>query len=473
MQISKTTALKIVITIIAVVLGVVIANLEPPEPLNEKSMLGLGIFVCFVVLSMVEVLPDYICWMLMCTAWAATQCVPFAKAFGAFSTPAWWLVVGAMVLAAAVAKCGLLKRIALTMMTKFPVTYRWQTFSLLLTGTVVSPLIPSGTVKATLMSPFALSISDSLGLPRRSNGATGLFIAMFLSIGLAMPALISATFINYVILGALGDQYSVSYLMWLVASLPWLILTLLVGYILIQILYRVETAAITATNEALLAEKNNLGPMSRDEKITTVVLVLCLILWVTERMHGISAASVTLVATAVLCVTNVVDRVTFRSRITWDAIIFLGCAVSMTTAFPAMNIDKWIGLMAGPVLVPLLTENIFLFIVMLSLVVYVIRIFMVSQTAFMALFAVFLIPAATVANIHPWVLCFMSFTACNVFLLKYQNVMYMPAVFAAQTAAGEDFVEHKKVAKFAFAYMVTNILILCACVPYWRFMGWL
>lgn len=473
MEISRTAALKIAITVIAVVLGVVITNLEPPEPLNEKSMLGLGIFVCFVVLSMVEVLPDYICWMLMCTLWAATGCVPFAKAFGAFTTPAWWLVVGAMVLAAAVAKCGLLKRIALTMMTKFPVTYRWQTFSLLLTGTVVSPLIPSGTVKATLMSPFALSISDALGLERRSNGATGLFVAMFLSIGLAMPAMISATFINYVILGALGDQYAVSYLMWLIAALPWLILTLVIGYFVIQLLYPIESTAITATNEALLNEKRALKPMSRDEKITAIVLMLCLILWITERLHGISAATVTLLAMAVLCVTNIVDRATFRGKITWDAIIFLGCAVSMTTAFPAMNIDKWIGLNAGPVLVPVLTENIFLFIGLLSLLVYVIRIFMVSQTAFMALFAVFLIPAATAANIHPWVLCFMAFTACNVFLLKYQNVMYMPAVFAAQTAAGEDFVEHKKVAKFAFCYMITNILILCACVPFWQFMGWL
>lgn len=473
MSISKDKMIKIIVLIIAITLGVVIANLTPPEPLTTKSMLGLGIFVCFVILSMVEIMPDYVCWLAMCTAWAGTKCVTFAQAFGAFNTGAWWLVVGAMVLAAAVAKCGLLKRVALVMMTRFPVTYKWQTLSLLLTGFIVSPMIPSGTVKVTLMSPFALSISDAMGFKRRSNGASGLFASMFLSIGLMIPTMISATFINYVIIGALGDEHSVSYMMWFVACIPWILLTLGVGYFVIHILYRVDSSTITATNEAMIEQRKALGPMTRDEIITAVVLVLCLILWITERLHGISAAIVTLSAVVVLCMTNIVDRVTFRGKVTWDAIIFLGCAVSMTTAFPAMGIDKWIAKIAGPTLVPMLTNNIFLFIFVLSIAVYIIRIFMVSQTAFMALFAVFLVPAAVAANIHPWVLCFMSITAANVFVLKYQNIMYLPALFSAATAAGEDFVEHKQIAKFAAYYMVSNIVFLCICVPYWKFLGWM
>lgn len=473
MKLSKIGMIKMVVAVIAVILGIVIASLAPPDPLTDKSMLGLGIFVCFVILSMIELLPDYVCWLAMCTAWAGTKCVPFDKAFGAFNTGAWWLVVGAMVLAAAVAKCGLLKRIALVMMTRFPVTYKWQTLSLTLTGLIITPLIPSGTVKASLMSPFALSISDAMGFKRRSKGATGLFVAMFLSVGLMIPTMISASFINYIIIGALDKTgVSVSYLMWIVGSLPWIVLTLVGGYIFIHLFYRVDNSSIVATNEALVKERNNLGAMTKEELITAIVLVVCLVLWVTERVHGVSAAIVTLVATVVLCMTNVIDRVTFRGKITWDAVIFLGCAVSMTTAFPAMNIDKWISKISGPTLVPILTENIFLFIVALSVFIYIIRIFMVSQTAFIAMFAVLLVPAAQAANINPWVLCFMSFTAANVFVLKYQNIMYLPSLFSAATAAGEDFVDHKAVVKFGVYYMVSNIVILALCVPFWKLLGW-
>ena len=470
---SKFGVFRIIGVVVAIAVAFAISQITPPDPLTEKSMMGLGIFVGFVLISMIDVVPDYICWLLMCTGWAASGAVPFGMAFGAFSTSIWWLVVGAMVLAAAVAKCGLLKRISLMLMTKFPVTYKGQVLSLLITGTVISPLIPSGTVKVSLMAPYALSISDTLGFARRSDGASGLFCAMFTSVGVMIPVFISATFINYVILGALGEAYAVSYLMWLVAALPWAVMTLICAFFAIQWLYKVDSSTITATNEKLVAERKALGSMSRDEKITTITLCLCLLLWISERWHGISAAAVTLVAISVLCITNVVDRVTFRSKVTWDAIIFLGCAISMITAFPAMNINKWIGNIAEPILVPLLQENIFVFIFIISIVVYLIRIFMVSQTAFMALFAVFLVPAAVAADIHPWILCFIPFTACNVFLLKYQNIMYMPAVFSAQTAAGEDFVEHKKNAKFSACYLVTNILVLCACVPFWKMIGWM
>lgn len=464
--------LKIFVGAVALVIAVIIANITPPEPLNEKSMLGLGIFVFFVLCSMVEVFPDYICWLLMCTFWAAFGCVPFGKAFGFFTSNSWWLVVGAMVLAAAVAKCGLLKRIALVTMTKFPVTYKWQSTALIITGLIITPLIPSGTVKASLMAPFALSVSDSLGFPRRSKGASGLFSAMFLSIGLTIPTMVSASFINYVILGTLGDK-PVSYLMWLLASLPWIVITMILGFIAIQVLYRVPASNVKATNEALIAERKALGRMKREEIITLVVLILCLVFWTTELVHKINSAIIILVGVAVLCTTGVVDRKTFRGHVTWDAIIFLGCALSMTTAFPAMNVDKWIGKIAEPVVVPLISENILLFIVVLSAVVYVIRIFMTSQTAMIALFMVFLVPAGVAAGVHPWILGFITFTAANCFILKYQNIMYMPGIFAAQTAAGEDFVEHKSVAKFAAYYMVSNIVVLAACVPFWKIMGWM
>jgi DASS family divalent anion:Na+ symporter len=470
---NAKTIFKIIGVIVAIGAAVFISQLDPPTGLTHKSMLGLGIFVACVVISIIDIIPDYICWMLMCTLWAATGCVPFSKAFGTFSSSTWWLVVGAMVLAAAVAQSGLLKRIALALMSRFPTSYKWQTISLLLTGCVVSPLIPSGTVKVSLLAPYTLSISDQLGFARRSNGASGLFCAMLISVMLMIPALLSATFINYVIIGLLGEAHAVSYPMWIAAAAPWIILTLVLGFFAIQWIYRVDSSTVTATNEKLVAERKELGPMSRDERITAIVLVLCLIFWVTERMHGISAATVTIIATAVLCISKVVDRKTFCSKVSWDAIIFLGCAVSMTTAFPAMGINKWIGTTVGPVLVPMLQQNIFLFIIGLSIIIYLVRIFMVSQTAFIALFGVILVPAALAANMHPWVLLFISFTACNVFLLKYQNVMYMPAVFSAQTAAGEDFVEHKKIAKFAAYYMVSNIVILCACVPFWKLIGWM
>ena len=469
---AKIPMWKFIVTAIALALSIVISQLAPPEPLTDKSMVGLGIFFFFVICSMIEILPDYIGWLMMCTAWGAFGCVPFAKAFGFFVTPTWWLVVGAMVLAAAVAKCGLLKRIALAIMTKFPVSYKWQSLSLLVAGSIINPMIPSGTVKNSLMAPFALSVSDIMHFPRRSKGAAGLFCSMFLAIGVMVPAMLSATFINYVILGMLGD-YKVSFGMWALGALPWTMMTLFCGFFAIQFLYKVDTTGVVTSNAELVKEREALGPMSRDEKITLGVLLVSLVFWITERMHEISATTVVLVGVAILCTSNVIDRKAFRGNVTWDALIFMGCAISMTTAFPAMNIDKWIGAMAGDILVPIITQNILLFIVVLSVIVYVIRLFMTSQTAFCALFMVFLVPAGIKAGIHPWILGFMTFTAANTFIVKYQNIQYLPALVAAETAAGENFVEHKQIVPFAVYYMISNIVFLALSIPFWKLLGWM
>ncbi len=472
---TKFPIAKLIGAVVALMAGLYIAQMTPPPLLTQNAMLGLGIFVFFVIIAMVEVLPDYIGWMLMCTAWYASGIMKFNQAFGFFVNPTWWLVVGAMVQAAAIAKCGLLQRIALAIMTKFPVTYRGQCLSLMAAGTIISPLIPSGTVKCSLMAPLAVSISDLMGFKRGSKGAAGLFNSMFAAAAGLIPAMLSASFINYAIQGALPEDMKVSWGGWLLGSSVWIVLTLTGAYLFILAYYRVDSSQISVTNEELMKQRKALGPMSRDEKITAFVLIVSLILWITEGKLGnpLSATSTVLLGTAVLCTTNVLDRKAFRGSVAWDALIFMGCAISMTTAFPALGIDKWIASWSGDLVVPLLEQNIMLFIVVISLVSYVIRLFMASQTAFVVLFMVFLVPAALAANIHPWVLSFITFTASNIWIVKHQNIQYIPAIVAADTAAGETFVPHSRLLPFALYYAAANIIILILCVPFWKYLGWM
>lgn len=472
---TKIPIWKWAVTAMALVIAVYVTQLEPTPLLSQKAMLGLGIFVFFVIVSMVETVPDYVGWLLMCTCWYAFDCMKFQQAFGFFVSPTWWLVVGAMVQAAAVAKCGLLRRIALGIMTKFPVTYKGQCLSLMIAGTIIGPLIPSGTVKCSLMAPLTVSISDLMGFERRSNGAVGLFNSMFVAIAVMIPAMLSSTFINYAIQGALPENMKLSWGGWLLGTSVWTVLTLAVGYFVIQLLYRVDDSKISVTNSELVKQRSALGPMSRDEKITAAVLVVSLLLWVTEGKLGnpFSATTTTLLGTAMLCSTGVIDRKAFRSSVAWDALVFMGCAISLTTAFPAIGINKWIASWSGALLVPLLQQNIVLFIVVISLVIYAIRLFMTSQTAFVVLFMVFLVPAALAANIHPWVLAFITFTAANSWIVKYQNIQYIPAVVASDTAAGEVFAPHSRVLPFAIYYMISNIVFLIACIPFWKLIGWM
>ena len=119
------------------VLGIVaclaIAMMAPPAELvvaegmdPQKSMMGMGLLICTLIWMAMRVMPEYIILLLFCSACAATGCLTFTQAFSPFSGTSYWLLVGALVLGAAVAHSGLLKRLTLLVMKAFPGTYLGQ-----------------------------------------------------------------------------------------------------------------------------------------------------------------------------------------------------------------------------------------------------------------------------------------------------------------------------------------------------------
>ena len=96
------------------VLGIVaclaIAMMAPPADLvvaegmdPQKSMIGMGLLICTLIWMAMRVMPEYIILLLFCSACAATGSLTFTQAFSPFSGTSYWLLVGALVLGAAVA----------------------------------------------------------------------------------------------------------------------------------------------------------------------------------------------------------------------------------------------------------------------------------------------------------------------------------------------------------------------------------
>lgn len=475
MSLSKSALIKIVSAIVGLAVAIIVSNITPPEGLTPKAMMGVGIFLCAIIFWMTEAIPDYMTSLLMCVAWAAFKVVPFGTAFAAYQTTSFWLILGALGIATAVGQSGLLGRIALIMMNRFPLTFKGQTMGLMLTGLIVSPLIPSGTTKTALMAPFAQAISDGLGYPRKSNGAAGLFGAMFVSIGCMHLVFLSGSFACYLILGLMpvDIQAQLSWGLWLRNASIWAVVVLVLSYIFIQFIYKpAQGDQKTMTTDVLKKQKEALGPLSRNEKIVIVVLVCSILLWITERMHGVSSTVVALCALGVLVITNVLSRSDFRSKITWDALIFIGGILCVASVFPAIGIDKWLSNQLGPIIVPLMQKNIYLFLVALAVCIYLLRFIVVSQTALITIFTVLLTPFAVNAGISPWIMGFTVFASVNVWNTKYMSATYLTAFYAVvASGGGNELITYKQAAKMSYAYSAISILGLLASVPFWKLFG--
>lgn len=429
-------------------------------------MVLLGTFACAVIWWVIELMPDYVTSILMCSSWVVFNIVPFSTAFSSFAGTTFWLLLGAIGIGVGVAQCGLLNRTSLIIMSKFPASFKGMTTALYVAGNIINPLIPSAVAKISIAAPFAKSIGEKLGFEKGSEGMGGLFAAVWLSIGVLYPIFLSASILNYTLVGLMPKEIAaeITWTSWLSATWVWGLVVMVLGYLVIQILYKPQGKP-HMDPDFIKEELAKLGPISRNEKIVSLILALSLVLWMTERIHHINAALVALTALMLMLGLGIFGRDEFREKISWDSILFIGGVLNLATLFPALNIDKWIAAIIGPYLQPLIS-NMYLFVVVLSLLLFLLRFVLVSQTATLTIFVVLLVPFAQSVGIDPLIPAFIVLTSVNIWNVFYQNTTFLAGYYAAI-----GMVKYSQTIKMSFAYMAINIIALMACVPAWKLMG--
>ena len=465
---SKENRKKVIGEIIAVAVGLIVALIPPPEGLTSHSMWTVGILIWAVLNWVFQSMPDYVVAILMCTLWAAFKTVPFTTAFGSFAGTTWWILIGALGIGIAVNKSGLLKRISLLALKLFPPTFNGQVLALLGAGTLAAPCIPSTTAKCAITAPLAMGIADSLGLEKRSKGRTGLFCAMYTGFSLNATIFISASFLGYLILGMLpkDTQAHFTWMNWFIAMIPWGIVLLVGSYLFITRAYKPETTA-SIPADYIKKQISELGPMTRDEKITLAVLLTGLVFWVGESTIGVPAVITAVVGMCVLMGLNVFGTAEFHGKMVWSLLFFIGSVLNLASVLPAVGINAWL----GKALAPFVTQfvgNPYLLIIAVALMIYVFRALIASLSGTMALFTVMLVPFAVAAGINPWVVGITSYVSVMVWYLQYQNANFLSAFVAA---GGESMIPFKSTVKMSYAYMVISLVGLLISVPYWRMLG--
>ncbi|MGB4304515.1 MAG: SLC13 family permease, partial [Syntrophomonadaceae bacterium] len=186
-----------------IIAGFIIAFQQPPDGLTVQGMQALGIVIGAIIWWVFTVVPEYITAMLMGTLFVLFKLLDFPQAFATFASSTMWLLMAALGLGAAVAKSGLLRRVALLIMSRFPLNFKGQVLGLLGVGLITAPFIPSNNAKVAMLAPLTRAISDAMGYKRKSQAAAGLFGAMFTGVTNVAPVFISASVLGFLVQGFL------------------------------------------------------------------------------------------------------------------------------------------------------------------------------------------------------------------------------------------------------------------------------
>lgn len=441
--------------------------------LSFQAICALGVLICCIIWWVANIFPEFVTALIMCIAFISLCHVPTTTVFSAFASPTWWLLVAAFALGFGMQRSGLMARMAARILRIFPRTFKMQTAGLIATGTLIGPFIPSLSAKATMLAPLSLSISDALGYERRSRQATGLFLAMFTGIRTVGPAVISASIIGYGLLATLPSDVAAQFdmLHWFACMLPWFLFVMVANYLALVVLFGDKQAKgssldASAKEAPATAAASSTDPMTRQERAMAVIMVLCIILWMTEPLHAVPSHIVAIGAMVLMLVFGVVGVKDLRQGISWESLIFIGCVLGLAEVFAELGIDSWI-IGSCEAAFSLLANNAYLLVIGICLMTILLRFIIVSEMAYINIFMAFIVPLAISFGISPWVIGVCVYAVVNPWFALYQNPIYLSAYYATEGKMANQ----AQSATYCALYLLICICGLLVSIPLWQALG--
>lgn len=249
-------------------------------------------------------LPEYLTALLFFAAATLLNLVPTSTIFSGFASSAFWLVLSGFVLGAAIRKVGLAQRWANWLVV--PLSQSWPR---MVAGTIVltyllALIMPSNMGRIALLMPVVLALGERAGIKAGSQGSIGLALAVGFGTFQLSASILPANVPNLVLSGAAESAYQL-HLQWL----PWWLLHMPVVGIGKAVVLTGCLLFLFRAQPQPVKHRDTLAPLSGSEWRLMGLLAVTLLLWMTDSVHGLSAAWIGLAA-ACICL---LPRVGFLS----------------------------------------------------------------------------------------------------------------------------------------------------------------
>ena len=342
---TKGKCISAIITVAVAFSGYV---LPVPDGLTVNAWYLFTIFVGTVVgfiLQPVELGTIALIALVLC---ALTGAMTFKQVLTAFSGNTVWLIVSAFILARAFIITGLGRRIAYLAMRAFGDSSLKLVYSIALSDIIIGPAIPSNSARAGgLIFPIVQSLAKAFGSePDTTPRKLGSYLVMSIfHIDLVISAMFLTAMVGNPIAVELAQKVfgiEITWIDWFVAaSVPGICLLLLIPYLL----FKFYPPEIKHTPEAqVLADKalQEMGPMSRSEKVLFGVFIMLLALWATASFTHLNATLIAFIGLCILLCTRVLkwSDVTGEKK-AWDTLIWVGGVIIMSDYLNRLGFIPW------------------------------------------------------------------------------------------------------------------------------------
>lgn len=264
----------------------------PKILVSEKADAVIAVAVWMVIWWVTETVNIAVTALLPLILFPLLKVMEIADVGANYGSPIIFLFFGGFVLALALEKVNLHKRIALNIVKLTGTTPNKVVLGFMIATALMSMWI-SNTASTVVMLPIAISvirllINDTDGFTKADkNFALSIMLGIAFAANAGGIATVIGTPPNSVLIGLLENQYNIqiSFLTWMSFGLPFsIIMVTAVYFVLVKIMFPCRGIVFTASVNIINEEIEKLGKISKEEKRVLLIFGITVFLWITRTV---------------------------------------------------------------------------------------------------------------------------------------------------------------------------------------------
>ncbi len=339
--------------------------LPTPEGLAPEAWAVAGVALFMAIWWVSEAIPIPATALLPIILFPILKVGPVSEATSPFANPLIYLFMGGFIIALAMERTNLHRRIALNVVNFVGTRPTSIIIGFMIAAAFLSMWV-SNTATAMMMLPIALSIIglvESEKAMKTGNFSTNFALVMLLCLAYACNIGGIGTLIgtppNALMAGYMLDNYNVEigFAQWMLIGVPIVIVSLPVVFlVLTKVVFPVKLKQIPGGTDVIKKELEEAGRMTKSEKMVAVVFAMTATLWVVRPLlepyvPNISDTGIAIFG-AVLMFLLPVDfsKGEFvlswedAKKLPWEVLILFGGGLSLAAAITGTGLAEWIGM---------------------------------------------------------------------------------------------------------------------------------
>lgn len=339
--------------------GIVYAIL--PGDLDQTARITAAIATLMALWWMTEAIPLAATALVPLVAFPALNVATIGEVAPPYANPIIFLFMGGFLLALALQRWNLHRRIALLTVLLIGTKPRQLIGGFMITTGFLSMWV-SNTATAVMMLPIGISVlvlvakMDTGGKPPKNFGIA-LMLGIAYSASIGSLGTIIGTPPNALMVGYMAETHGVTigFGQWMLVGVPMAVVFMAITWFLLTfVFFKPEIKEIPGGRAMIQSELRKLGRAGTGEKLVLIIFVLAAAAWISVPLlwpgSNIADAVIAMAVALVLFLTPANLRTgvplliwSSAQKLPWDILILFGGGLSLSSQFSATGLSQWVG----------------------------------------------------------------------------------------------------------------------------------